>query len=130
MTPAVFFPSYSKFVCYDCLHIKHVPSIFCAHLIIFFWSVELGHYYVYATFGILTLCNLCKICNSNRFHSFIFKIYIMIVHTLKMCTGDAGPEQSLVLLTYRAVSSKRYKFVCAPIKDSDQLVHLHSLISL
>ena len=21
----------------------------------------------------------------------------MIVHTLKMCTGDAGPEQSLVL---------------------------------
>ena len=24
----------------------------------------------------------------------------MIVHTLKMCTGDAGPEQSLVLLFF------------------------------
>ena len=41
---------------------------------------------------------LCVICNSNRFHSFIFKFCIMIVNTLKMCTGDAGPEQSLVLL--------------------------------
>ena len=40
---------------------------------------------------------LCVICNSNRFHSFIFKFCIMIVNTLKMCTGDAGPEQSLVL---------------------------------
>ena len=40
---------------------------------------------------------LCVICNSNRFHSFIFKLCIMIVHTLKLCTGDAGPEQSLVL---------------------------------
>ena len=24
----------------------------------------------------------------------------MIVHTLKMCTGDAGPEQSLVLFIH------------------------------
>ena len=40
---------------------------------------------------------LCVICNSNRFHSFIFKFCIMIVNMLKMCTGDAGPEQSLVL---------------------------------
>ena len=24
----------------------------------------------------------------------------MIVHTLKMCTGEAGPEQSLVLLAF------------------------------
>ena len=27
-------------------------------------------------------------------------LYIMIVHTLKMCTGDAGPEQSLVWLLF------------------------------
>ena len=39
----------------------------------------------------------CVICNSNRFHTFIFKLCLMIVNTLKMCTGDAGPEQSLVL---------------------------------
>ena len=25
----------------------------------------------------------------------------MIVHTLKMCTGDAGPEQSLVLFMFK-----------------------------
>ena len=40
----------------------------------------------------LTLCNLCVICNSHRFHSFIFELC-----TLKMCTGDTGPEQSYVL---------------------------------
>ena len=40
---------------------------------------------------------LCVICNSNRFHIFKFKLCTMIVHLLKMCTGKAGPEQSLVL---------------------------------
>ena len=37
------------------------------------------------------------VCNSNKSHSFIFKLGITIVHTLKMCAGDAGPEQSLFL---------------------------------
>ena len=63
-----------------------------------FGSVEIRHYNVYTSFGVLTLCNLCVICNSNTYHSFIFNLYIMIVHTLKMCTGITGPEQSLVLL--------------------------------
>ena len=31
-------------------------------------------------------CLLCVICNSNSIHSLIFKLCIMIVHTLKMCT--------------------------------------------
>ena len=31
-------------------------------------------------------CLVCAICNSNSIHSFIFKLCIMIVHTLKMCT--------------------------------------------
>ena len=48
-------------------------------------------------FTLLTLCNLCVI--SSCFHSFIFKLCITIVHTLKMCTSDAGPEQSLVLFS-------------------------------
>ena len=56
------------------------PYILCT-LDNIFGIVELGHYYVYTTFGVLTL-----FCNSNRFHSFIFKLCIMIVHTLKMCT--------------------------------------------
>ena len=49
---------------------------------------------------------LCVICNSNRFHSFIFKFCIMIVNTLKMCTGDAGPEQSLVLFDIAVVVNR------------------------
>ena len=28
----------------------------------------------------------------------------MIVHTLKMCTGDAGPEQSLVLFPFSVMA--------------------------
>ena len=31
-------------------------------------------------------CLVCVICNSNNFHSLIFKLCIMIVHTLNMCT--------------------------------------------
>ena len=31
-------------------------------------------------------CLVCVICNSERFHSFIFKLCIMFIHTLKMCT--------------------------------------------
>ena len=31
-------------------------------------------------------CLVCVICNSNSFHSFSFKLCLMIVHTLKMCT--------------------------------------------
>ena len=31
----------------------------------------------------------------------------MIVHILKMCTGDAGPEQSFVLLYFRVAVLQR-----------------------
>ena len=78
-------------------HWTCAPYILCTFDNIF-WSVELKHYYVNTTFGVLTLCNLFVICNSNRSHSFIFKLCIMIVHTLKMCTGNTGPEQRLVLV--------------------------------
>ena len=63
-----------------------------------FEIVELRHYYRRLHhLWIAYIVYLCVICNSNRFHSFIFKLGIMIVNTLKMCTGDVGPEQSLVL---------------------------------
>ena len=39
--------------------------------------VELRHYYVYTTFGVLALYNLCVTCISNRFHSFQ---YIQTLH--------------------------------------------------
>ena len=46
-------------------------------------AVELRHFYVTTSIrGFI----VCEICNSKRFHSFIFKFGIIIVHTLKMCT--------------------------------------------
>ena len=32
-------------------------------------------------------CQVCVICNSKTFHSFLFKLCLMIVHILKMCTS-------------------------------------------
>ena len=32
-------------------------------------------------------CQVCVICNSKSFHSFLFKLCLMIVHILKMCTS-------------------------------------------
>ena len=62
-----------------------------------------------------------KTKQKQRFHSCIFELCILSVeflhpyfHTLKICTGDAGPEQSLALLdlnlsiTNDIVSSKIY----------------------
>ena len=31
-------------------------------------------------------CQVCVICNSKSFYSFLFKLCLMIVHILKMCT--------------------------------------------
>ena len=70
-----------------------MDPIFCAHLIIYFGELNLD---IIIT-SVLTLCNLCVICIKNRFHSFISELCTMIVRTLKMCTDDAGQEQSLVL---------------------------------
>ena len=40
----------------------------------------------------LTLCNLCVICNSNRFHSFIFelKLHIEDVHWGRRSRAESG----------------------------------------
>ena len=86
------------FICYDCSHMEYLHPIFCAHLIIFrecwTWTLLLLHnHHLWRVYIIY----VCVICNTNICHSFIFKVCIMIVHTLKMCTCDAGPEQSLVL---------------------------------
>ena len=49
----------------------------------------------------------------------------MIVHTLKMCTGDAGPEQSLVLfpklstVTYLFISCNSYTMGCPPVRGDN-----------
>ena len=64
--------------------------IFCSHLIIFLGVLKLD--IIASTPHLECLhCEICVICNSNRFNYFIFKLCIMIVYTLKMCAGDAGP---------------------------------------
>ena len=45
----------------DCLHIEDVHFLFCAHLIISYYTFRIAalrYYYVYTTFGLLILCNL------------------------------------------------------------------------
>ena len=71
----------------DCSHIEDVHLLFCAHLInifLFLTGVELRHFFLPRCLGGCRL--VCVICNSNRVHYFIFKLRIMIVHTLIMCT--------------------------------------------
>ena len=67
------------------MHIDNILGLYILLRLYHLWSAYIVH--------------LCVICNSNRLHSFIFKHYIMIVHALQMCTDDAGPEQSLALLS-------------------------------
>ena len=37
-------------------------------------------------------CLVCVICNSKNFHSFLFKLCIIIVHILKICTSYLESE--------------------------------------
>ena len=70
----------------DCSHIEDVHLLFCARFIIFqtfLTGVELTFF----PSEMLRGCLVCVICNSNRIHYFIFKLYMIIVHTLKMCTS-------------------------------------------
>ena len=70
----------------DCSHIEDVHLLFCAHLInifLFLTGVELRHFF---PSEMLRGCLVCVICNSSSYHSFIFKLYIMIVHSLNMYT--------------------------------------------
>ena len=80
------------------------PYILCTFDNIF-GSVELRHYYVYTIFGVLILFIFVLSVIQTDFIPLIFKLCIMITHTLKMCTGDAGPEQSLVLLLEKSVNN-------------------------
>ena len=76
--------------------------IFCAHLIIFLGVLNLD--IIMSTPPMDRLH--CVIC-SNRFDSFIFKLCKMIVHALKVCTGEASPEQSVVL-SYTIIITLNY----------------------
>ena len=102
-TPPLVCLHYS-FVCN--LYLKHISFLYiqtlrndCSHIedihqrrrsraefgLVFFLllGLELSFFPV----KMLRWCPICVICNSNSFHFFIFKLGIMIVHTLKMCTS-------------------------------------------
>ena len=82
--------------------------IFCAHLIILLGVLNLD---IIMSTPPLECLNCLFVCKLNKFHSFIFKLCIMIVHTLKMCTR--GPEQSLVLfIQWLVVGSVVTNFGC------------------
>ena len=72
----------------DCSHIENVYLIFCTHFMILFIFFFLGGgLEVRFFFRKMVRCLVCVICNSNHFHSLIFKLCIMIVHKLNMCNS-------------------------------------------
>ena len=74
--------------------------ILCAHLIIF---LELFNLEIIKSTPprIACIVFLCVICNSSRFHSILSTL---LVNTLKICTSDAGQEQSLVSFSCENIS--------------------------
>ena len=84
VTPRVFIP-YIQTLHNDCSYIEHVPPLLCKfdkHFLIF-RAVDFRHFF---PSEMLRGCLVCVICNSSSFHSFIFKLCMMIVHTLNMYT--------------------------------------------
>ena len=70
------------------VHTLRMCTSYFLHVSQFFFSFltgdELRHFFLSE---MLRGCLVCVICNSNSIHFFIFKLCIMIVHTLKMCTS-------------------------------------------
>ena len=72
------------------VHILKMCTSDFVHISFFFSflrGVELRRFFIPNALGWGGGCLVCVICNSNSIHSFIFILYIMIVHTLKMCTS-------------------------------------------
>ena len=81
------FKSFHSFLFKICIMIVHTLNMYT------FYFVEFDKIFSYIL-GLLNLQNawgggglVCVICNYSSFHSFIFKLCIRIVHTLKMCTS-------------------------------------------
>ena len=89
---------------------EEVHLLFCAHLInifLLFMGVELRHFF---SSEMQRGCQVCAVCNSNRFHSFIFKLCIMIVHTSKMCIGNTVSRAELGLVLVE--KKENYFLIC------------------
>ena len=53
-------------------------------------------------------CLVCVICNTNSIHSFLFKLCIMIVHILKMCTFYFVHISGFLFLFLRGVEPRHF----------------------
>ena len=74
-------------LCTMIIHTLKIRTSYFVHVSYFFlilMGVALGHFF---PTEMLRGCLVCVICNSNSIYSFIFKLCIMIVHTLKICTS-------------------------------------------
>ena len=86
VTPKAFF-LFIQTLQNNCSHIEDVHLPFCAHLINIFSFLTVVEQSFFLS-EMLRGCLVCVICNSNSIHSFIFKLCLMIVNTLKMCTSS------------------------------------------
>ena len=82
--------SFHSFLFKHCIVIVHMLKMCTSYFvyILWFFSYFLG----VLKFDMFSVqngysCLVCVICNYNSIHSFIFKLCIMFVHTLKMCTS-------------------------------------------
>ena len=66
-----------KMCTFHFVHIYVLINVFT-----FCMGVELRHFFLSE---MRRGCQVCVICNSNSFHSFIFKLCIMINYTVKVC---------------------------------------------
>ena len=71
----------------DCSHIEDVHLLFCECFLIFLTFLTVVELRSFFPSEMLRGCLVCVICISESIHYFIFKLCMMIVHTLKMCTS-------------------------------------------
>ena len=73
-----------------CIMIVHIlkmcTNLFCAHFKTFVHFCGVINLDIFPS-KMLIWCLVCILCKSNSFHFLIFKLYTMIVHTLKMFTS-------------------------------------------
>ena len=96
----------------DCSHIEDVHLLFYAHFMNIFHFFSLGggggvlNLDIFSL-GMLRWFLVCVICNSKSFYFLIFKLCIMIVHTLNMCLSFLCKFDKHFLI-FRAVELRHF----------------------
>ena len=84
--------SFHFLICKLCIMIVHTLKMCTSYYVHISWIFWIPFFWGVLNLDIfmsimLRLCLVCVICDSNSFHSLIFKLCIIIVHTLKMSTS-------------------------------------------